>query len=153
MQLAEVNISRWKVAPHSAEAKPFIDNIATVNALAERSPGFVWRLLDEGRDARGATPMGGALTLVTLSVWENAEYLEHFVWNTVHKRIYQRKGEWFEALDSHHFAMWWIEDGVYPDLVEARKRLDHLNEHGNSDHAFGWSHLPHIKLWQSQRCA
>ena len=33
---------------------------------------------------------------VNLSVWESVEALERFVWATVHKQFYNRKGEWFE---------------------------------------------------------
>ncbi|MCB1421955.1 MAG: DUF3291 domain-containing protein [Nitratireductor sp.] len=154
MHLAELNISKWKINPDTDPvARGFLDNIERINGLAERSDGFIWRLKDEKRDERGRTPIGGPLVLVTLSVWEDAHKLEHFVWNTVHKRIYQQKHKWFELMDSHHFAMWWVEEGHRPTLEEAKQRLDHLDEHGDSDFAFGWSHLPHVKLWQQQRCA
>ena len=154
MHLAELNISKWKIDPDADPvARGFLDNIERINGLAERSDGFVWRLKDENRDEAGNTPIGGPLVLVTLSVWEDAHKLEHFVWNTVHKRIYQQKHKWFELMDSHHFAMWWVDEGHRPTLEEAKQRLDHLDEHGDSDFAFGWSHLPHVKLWQQQRCA
>ena len=154
MHLAEFNLSVWKIDPDSDPvSRGFLDNIGKVNALAERSPGFVWRLKDENRDAEGRTPLGGPETLVTLSVWESPEHLEHFVWNTVHKQIYRRKGDWFKQLENHHLVMWWVEEGHRPTLDEAKERLDRLDACGDSDHAFGWSHLPHVKLWQQQRCA
>jgi len=154
MHLAELNISKWKIDPDTDPvARGFLDNVGRINALAERSEGFVWRLLDEGRDFHGNNVLGGPETLMTMSVWETPEYLEHFVWNTVHKKIYEKKADWFNAMESHHLVMWWVEEGHTPSLDEAKERLDHLNEHGDSDHAFGWSHLPHIKLWEQQRCA
>ncbi len=55
-------------------------------------------------------------------------------------------------MKSHHFVMWIIEEGHRPTLQEAKERLDYLNEHGNSDHAFDWAHLPHVKMWQRARC-
>ncbi len=123
-------------------------------AMAERMPGFVWRLVGDGSN-------GGALELrpyddpamaVNMSVWKTVEDLERYVWQTVHKKFYNRKAEWFEALKSHHFVMWFVEPGHIPTLTEAKARLEHLDAHGNSDHAFDWSHLEHIKLWESQRC-
>lgn len=153
MHLAELNISRWKIDAMSEQASGFMDNISMINNLAERSEGFVWRLLDEKRDKNGANAVcPDPDTLMTLSVWESVEHLEHFVWNTVHKRIYKGKNDWFGALDTHHFVMWWVEEGHQPTVEEAKDRLDCLNFEGNSDRAFDWSHLPHVKLWQSQQC-
>ena len=31
--------------------------------------------------------------------------------------------------------------------------LDHLRAHGDSDHAFGWAHLPQARLWRTRACA
>ena len=76
-----------------------------------------------------------------MSVWESVEALERFVWATVHKQFYNRKGDWFEKLATPHFVMWPIAAGHIPDLDEAKARLEHLTPHGDSDFAFGWSHL------------
>jgi len=153
MHLAELNISRWKINAASQEARGFTDNVARINSLAERSDGFVWRLLDEQRDENGANAVcQDNDTVMTLSVWDNVESLEQFVWNTVHKQIYKGKNEWFGMLQSHHFVMWWVEEGHEPRIEEAKERLDHLDKRGNSDFAFDWSHLEHVKLWQKQQC-
>ncbi|NJR13390.1 MAG: DUF3291 domain-containing protein [Phyllobacteriaceae bacterium] len=151
MQLAQLNISVWKIDDQSEAARPFVDNVARMNALAERSPGFVWRLLDEGRDAKGHNAIGGPETLMTLSVWQSAAHLEAFAFNTVHRRIYERKAEWFAQLQSHHLVMWHVPDGHRPTVAEARQRLDHLNAYGSTDFAFDWSHLPEATLWQHKR--
>lgn len=153
MHLAELNISKWKVDSASQAARGFVDNVERINSLAERSEGFVWRLLDEQRDEQGRNAIcDGPDTVMTMSVWETPDHLEHFVWNTVHKQIYQGRNQWFSAMKSHHFVMWWVEENHHPSLEEASERLDHLDRIGDSDHAFGWSHLPHVKLWQNQRC-
>jgi hypothetical protein len=88
-----------------------------------------------------------------MSVWQDAETFERFVWQTVHKRFYARKAEWFDPHAKPHFVMWWVDDGHRPSIDEALARLDHLTTHGSSDFAFGWEGLPNIKLWMSQRCA
>jgi hypothetical protein len=130
----------------------FMQNLDRINAIAERSSGFVWRLKDESNNATALRPFDDPNMLINMSVWENAEALERFVWETVHKQFYGRKGVWFEKLAEPHFVMWPIQRGHIPDLGEAKARLAHLRAHGDSDFAFGWIHLPHIKLWMSRQC-
>ena len=142
MHLAELNISKWKIPATSQAARGFVDYVAQVNSVAERSKGFVWRLLDEERDNNGRNAIcADHDTVMTLSVWETPEDLEKFVWKTVHKRIYDGKDQWFEALESHHMVLWWVEDGDVPNLQEAKARLDHLDAYGDTDFAFGWGHV------------
>lgn len=153
MHLAELNISFWKIDPGSDAARGFVDHVTRINGLAERASGFVWRLLDEQRDADGKNAVcEGADTIMTLSVWESPADLEQFVWKTAHKRIYNGKHQWFSAMKSHNLVMWWVDEGHQPSIEEAKQRLDHLDAKGDSDHAFGWTHLPHVKLWQQQEC-
>ena len=153
MHLAQLNIARLKYPLDDQRVAGFVDNLDRVNAIAERSPGFVWRLVGDGNDATDIDAFGDPAVIVNMSVWSDAESLENFVWKTVHRQIYQRRAEWFEAMASHHFVMWWVDPGHEPSVDEARERLASLDAHGNTDQAFDWSHLPGVKLWQSQRCA
>ncbi len=142
MHLAELNLSVWKYDPDTNEtSRGFLDNVERINALAERSEGFVWRLEEEERDGDGNTVFGGPETLLTMSVWENSEKLQHFVFKTLHKRFWERKEEWFGRMDSHHLVMWWVEEGHRPTMAEAKERLDHLDAKGESEYAFTWKHL------------
>lgn len=151
MHLAELNIAVPKYPLADPRIADFMDNLGLINGLAQSMPGFVWMHKDEsGHAMNQITPWRDAAA--NMSVWESAEQLEHFVWNTVHKRFYNRKAEWFNAMKSHHFVMWEVEEGHRPTLLEAKERLEHLDANGNTDYAFNWSHLPHVKLWQSQRC-
>lgn len=152
MHLAQLNIGRLRYPVDDPRNADFVDNLDRVNAIAERMPGFVWRLVGEGNNALDVRPFEDPMMAVNMSVWESAEDFERFVWQTVHKRFYNRKAEWFEAPAARHLVMWYVEAGSIPTLAEAKARLEHLERHGDSDHAFGWSHLEHIKLWQSQRC-
>jgi hypothetical protein len=153
MHLAQLNIARLKYPLDDPRVAGFVDNLDRVNAVAERSAGFVWRLVGDGNDATDIDAFDDPMTIVNMSVWKDAKSLEQFVWNTVHKQIYRKRAEWFDAMSSHHFVMWWVGEGHLPGAEEAKARLAHLDEHGNSHHAFDWSHLPGVKLWQSQRCA
>ncbi len=157
-QLAEFNIGTLKYDWDDPRIADFANNLDLVNGLAARSPGFVWRLGDEDMDAAqndGDGVLGGnPRTASTLSVWESGEALEQFVWNTVHKRFYDRKGEWYAAEENTgpRLVMWWVEIGHKPTIEEAKARLDHLAAHGDSDHAFGWAHLKTARLWRSKQC-
>lgn len=153
MNLAELNIGRFRYPADDPRMAGFMDNLDRVNAVAERSDGFVWRLKDESGNATAIRPFPDPNMAVNLSVWRDAASLENYVWNTVHKQFYRKRAEWFELMEAHHFVMWWIDEGHLPTLEEAKARLEHLQANGDSDFAFGWSHLPHIKLWQQARCA
>lgn len=152
MHLAQLNIAELRFPVTDPRLADFVGNLDRVNALAERTEGFVWRLKDDTGNATGIESPWSDDHIVNLSVWRSVEQLEQFVWNTVHKRVYGRKKEWFRPMQTNHFVMWWIDEGHMPDLEEARQRLEHLDGHGDTDHAFTWSHLPHVKLWQQQRC-
>ena len=86
-------------------------------------------------------------------MWESAEALERFVWQTVHKQFYGRRSEWFDHWAGPYFVMWWVPEDHRPTVDEAKTKLEHLSAHGDTDEAFGWAALPHIKLWRSARCA
>jgi hypothetical protein len=155
MHVAELNIGRLKHPIDDPRMADFVDNLERVNAMADRMRGFVWRLIGDGSNggALDLRPFPDPMMAVNMSVWETVEQLGHFVWNTVHKRIYQKKGNWFTPMTTPHFVMWWVPVGHEPTPPEALARLEHLATHGPSDHAFGWESLPNIKLWMGQRCA
>ena len=154
MHLAQVNIGRVLGGPDDPRMADFYSNLARVNALAERMPGFVWRLKDETGDSAMALHWPGDPTMnVNMSVWESPEALGKFVFQTVHRGIYARKHEFFEMPKENTVALWWIPAGHIPTLEEAKERLDHLNAHGPSEFAFGWADLPSAKIFLEKKCA
>ena len=130
----------------------FVSALHAVNAVAERSPGFIWRLEADGDNAL-IKAADDPRFIVNMSVCETPAHLEHFVWNTIHKRVYAMKSKWFETMATPHFVMWWVERTHRPTAGEAMARLAHLTTNGPTAHVFGWESLPNIKLWMSQRCA
>lgn len=152
MHLAELNVAKPLYPLDDARMAGFMDNLDRINALAERSPGFVWRMTGDGNDATDLRYGDDPDTIYNLSVWESAEALEHFVWNTVHAKIYNRKAEWFPQAPEAHFVMWPVPPGHEPDLDEALARLADLRAHGSSPDAFGWDGLPHLRRWLEKRC-
>ncbi len=51
--LVQLNIAKMKYPIDAAEMADFVDNLENINALADSSPGFVWRLQTEDGDATG----------------------------------------------------------------------------------------------------
>ena len=151
--LAQLNIGKLRGSRNDPAMAGFFDNLDRINAVAERMPGFVWRLKDGSGNATNISWAGDAGVIANLTVWESVETLEKFVWQTAHTKIYARKGEFFEKMQTPYFVMWWIDAGHIPTLEEARERLDHLTAHGPSEFAFGWETAPAARLWQDKRCA
>ena len=153
--LAELNVGRLIAATDDPRVAEFMDALDQINGLGKRMPGFVWMMEGSGEPNTGntGTKIGGDPRYVAnLTVWENVETLETFVFNTLHRRFYERRQEWFEVLGEMHFVMWWVPVGHKPSLAEALERLEHLKTHGDSDHAFGWSYLKQANLWRSRGC-
>lgn len=144
MHLAQLNIGRLFHPPGDPRVAAFMDSLDRVNRLAERMPGFVWRLQDEAGNATGidtGTLFGAEGIIVNMSVWETPEALAHFVWRTVHRRFQEDRGLWFEPHGAPHFVMWWIPRGHRPGLPEAADRLARLRRDGPTDEAFGWERV------------
>ena len=138
MRLAELNVGYAAYPLDDPSMSGFMDNLDTINALAERSPGFVWRMKSDSGNATDISVPGDAKIISNMSVWEDVASLGNYVFSTVHARFYERKEEWFQAMTSHHFVMWMVEDNHTPDLAEAMDRLEYLQKHGSTNHAFGW---------------
>jgi hypothetical protein len=152
--LAQLNIGRIRYEIEDPRMKDFVDNLAFVNGLAERSPGFVWRYQDNSGNATNTRPYAADPRMaVNMSVWQDVASLERFVWQTLHKRFYGRRHEWFETLGERYMVMWWVPAGHLPSVQEAIDRLEHLKAQGPSDHAFGWENLASSETWKSSKCA
>lgn len=135
--LAELNIARALYENDDPRFKDFVDMIEPVNQMAERMPGYVWRLVDDsGVGTMDIKAFDDPRLLVNLSVWEDLDSLLTFVNKTVHARVMNRRKEWFAAMESHHLVLWWVPAGHQPDLAEARVRLEQLDRNGPSAEAF-----------------
>lgn len=154
LHLAELNVGRLLAPTDDLRVAEFMTALSRVNALAERMPGYVWRMTGEtGGAATDLAPADDPLLIPNLSVWETVETLEAFVWNTVHRQFYERRQDWFQVLGQMHFVMWWVPAGHKPTLAQALDRLEHLRRHGDSEQAFGWRWLRQAQLYKSKACA
>ena len=152
MHLAEINVAKLAYPLEDPRIADFVDNLDRVNGIAERSEGFVWRFIGDTGQAIDARVFDDPDIIVNVSVWRDVEALERFVWGTLHRQFYQRRHEWFHVMRGMQFAMWRVPEGHEPSLEEAKARLEHYEQHGDTDHAFGWAHLPEAVRWRTMRC-
>lgn len=134
--LAEINIARLLAPLDSPQLEEFTTNLDRINALAEQSKGFVWRLKDDSNNATHFNPFNDDKIIVNISVWESVEDLKNFAFRTDHVEFYLKRANWFERMKESNLAMWWIKQGEFPTAEEARDRLLHLHAHGDSGYAF-----------------
>ena len=134
--LAQINIAKLKALEGDPSNAFFFDNLVRVNTLAEQSEGFVWRLQDEAGDATSISAFDDPMLLINISVWESVEALKKFAFNTIHKKIFERREEFFEPLGRPHATMWWIPKGNLPSFEEAKEKLELLEKEGPTPAAF-----------------
>jgi hypothetical protein len=136
--LAQVNIGRIKAPLDDPRMAGFMNRLDELNALADRSPGFVWRLQTSEGNATYFRPYDDDRILMNMSVWENVEALRNYVYRTVHIELVRQRQEWFETFASNYLALWWVPAGHKPGIDEAKKRIAHLDTHGPTEYAFNF---------------
>ena len=136
MHLAQLNIGKMKGPIDTKIMKEFNDNLDPINAIAEKAPGYVWRLKDESGNATSITPFDDPLLIVNMSVWENLDALKHFMLKTNHVDFLKNRYQWFEKMQTPNHVMWFIPVDHQPSIEEAKARLDHLTEFNETPYAF-----------------
>ncbi len=134
--LAQINIARMLAPIDDPLMSDFVAQLPPINALAEESPGFIWRLQSEGGDATSIKVYEDDMIIINLTVWESLEALRQYVYKSAHSGVMRDRRRWFEKFDGPYYALWWIPAGHRPDPQEGKERLEHLREHGDSPHAF-----------------
>ncbi|HEY0537849.1 MAG TPA: DUF3291 domain-containing protein [Actinoallomurus sp.] len=134
--LAQLNVGRLRQPLDAPESAGFVAGLKPINALADASPGFVWRLTDEGgEDATSLHPNGDDM-IVNLSVWESREALWDFTYRSDHLELLRHRREWFVRMTEPFMVLWWVPAGHVPSVEEALGRLDRLREKGPGPVAF-----------------
>src|SRR5437660_6005004 len=137
--LAQLNIGILRGPLDSPIVAGFVAALDPINALADASPGFVWRLQTEDGNATAIRPFDDDQMIVNLSVWESIDALAAFVYRSDHVSVMRRRREWFERIRVF-MVLWWVPVGHEPPVDEALARLDHLRDHGPTPHAFTFKH-------------
>ena len=136
VHLAQLNVATLLHPIDDPRIAPFVEMLDPVNAAADRAPGFVWRLVEEGTaDATGLRPAGEDV-IVNLTVWESREALWDFTYRSGHLEVMRQRRDWFARHVEAHLVLWWIPAGHVPTVDEALERLADLRAHGPSPRAF-----------------
>jgi hypothetical protein len=141
-ELAQLNVGVIKGPMDSPVMANFVASLDRINALAECSSGFMWRLQTEDGNATAIRPFGNANMLVNMSVWRDVESLSRYVYNSEHQQIMRRRREWFERMDEAYLVLWWVPEGHRPGIEEALARLEHLRSNGSGPEAFTFRTAP-----------
>jgi hypothetical protein len=134
--LAQVNIGLARGEMSDPIMAGFAGRLAEINALADASPGFVWRLQTEDGDATAVRPYADTRILINLSVWTDLSALRAYIYRSPHAAVMRGRREWFERIDRVFVALWWVPAGHRPTVTEAVDRLAHLEKHGSTAHCF-----------------
>jgi len=136
MHIAQFNISK-QLAPLDAPLmRDFVASLDRINRLADSSDGFVWRLHDESGNATAIRAFEDRSIIFNLSVWRSIDALWRFVYHTQHAHVLERRREWFAEMSVYNYVLWAIPEGHRPTVEEAKARLRHLQEFGETEYAF-----------------
>lgn len=139
--LVQINIARMLAPIDDPLMLEFVAQLPPINALADASPGFVWRLQSESGDATDIKVYDDDLIIVNLTVWESVDALRDFTYKSAHHGVVRDRKLWFEKFAGPYYALWWAPAGQLPTTEEGKERLEYLREHGDTAHAFSFKNL------------
>lgn len=134
--LAQLNVARARFPLDDPRLAEFVDNLDRINALADTSPGFIWRLQSDAGNATDIQVSDDPLLIVNMSVWTGRDALFEYVYKTAHRGIMARRRDWFERPDAAYQVLWWVPAGTVPTAEEGMARLAALRRDGPTPHAF-----------------
>ena len=114
----------------------FVARLESLNALADGSPGFVWRYQTDAGDATEVRVFDDEFILFNMSVWESIEALENYVYRSNHLEAVQKRADWFERPTRTPLVLWWVKAGHIPSVLESKDRFDLLWRDGPTEAAF-----------------
>lgn len=136
--LAQLNIARM-LAPISPIMADFVAQLDYINAVADASLGFVWRLQTEDGNATSLRPFPDDFIIVNMSVWQSIEALKAYVYRGDHLGVMRQRKQWFELPKQPSQVLWWVPAGHTPDVWEAKVCLEQLRQDGPTATAFSFS--------------
>jgi Domain of unknown function (DUF3291) len=140
-ELAEINIARLVAPLDDPQIADFVADLDRINALADASEGFIWRLKSEGGDATEIPYNDDPFVILNMSVWTSPQTLRDFTYRSGHVEVYRKRQSWFHRPDKASYCLWWVPAGHRPTVAEARDRLEHYRKHGATEHAFWFNQL------------
>jgi len=137
--LAQINIGRLIAPLDDPRIAGFVRELDPINALADQSPGFIWRLQSGKGNATDIAYNEDPTIMVNMSVWTTLKSLQDYVYASRHLQVFKQRGSWFEKMDKPHYCLWWIPAGHIPAVAEGRERLEHYQQYGSTPFSFWFS--------------
>jgi Domain of unknown function (DUF3291) len=137
--LAQINVGRLVAPLDDPQIAEFVAGLEPINALADRAPGFVWRLQSAAGNATDIAYNDDPFVIVNMSVWESIAALRDFVYRSDHVRFFRDRAKWFAKLDKPIYCLWWVPVGHRPTVREGRERLEHYQMYGATQFSFWFS--------------
>lgn len=134
--IAQVNIGRILGPMDGPIMADFAAWLDPINAIADKAPGFVWRLQSESGNATDFRVFGEEWMLLNMSVWKDIDSLFRYVYASEHVDVMRRRNEWFERLQEAFMCLWWVPEGHIPTPQEAEAKILYLREHGPTPLSF-----------------
>ena len=134
--LAQYNIARLLAPLGSPQLTDFVAGLDRINRVGDESPGFVWRHQTEDGNSTAVRVRGDPMIIINFSVWEDADSLFEYTYRSDHVEVFRRRKEWFDPHESYYLVLWWVPAGHEPTVEEAEDRLNYLQAHGPTAHAF-----------------
>ena len=134
--LAQINVARALAPLDDPRLAGFVERLDDINALADVSPGFVWRLQSDSGNATDIQVSDDPNFIVNMSVWEDLDALFAYVYRSDHLQVMAQRRQWFEKPTSAFMALWWLPAGELPSLEEGMRRLAILDRQGPTPEAF-----------------
>jgi hypothetical protein len=88
--IAQLNVGRTVAPLDTPQLADFMAWLDAINAIADASPGFLWRLQGESGNNTDLKVGGDPLFIVNMSVWESIEALHGFTYRSGHKAVFAR---------------------------------------------------------------
>ena len=134
--LAQINIARAVASLDDPALAEFVAQLDAINAIADDSPGFVWRLQSESGNATDIEVTEDPSFIVNMSVWEDLESLFAYVYKSDHIAVMAQRRKWFEKPSGAFMALWWLPAGTLPCIEEGLRRVALLDRNGPAAEAF-----------------
>ena len=139
--IAQINVATALYPLDDSRIAGFVAKLGEVNALADASPGFVWRLQSASGNATDIKAAADPNLIVNMSVWAAVEPLFDFVYKTAHRIVMAQRREWFARPAGAYMAFWWVPAGTVPTVEEGMARLAELDANGPTPRAFTFKTL------------
>jgi len=145
--LAQVNIAYMRAPQNDPLLADFVAQLDAINALAEASPGFIWRYISDTRD-EAQREFDDPRVLFNMSLWDSPQSLHAFTYRSNHAQVFAARRKWFDEWKDRAravrelgegtpgVALWWVPAGHIPTPSEAKARLRLLGLKGPHPAAF-----------------